>query len=148
MAEETINFGGLCGSIQLWLNLSLTAPSQLFVLFAIPTMARPGHGFQAGPRDRVLASFTNAKRALPDPVECSFDCSQETGICLMQTNLELRFLIGGGLVNRVTMPASCSWNWTFTVGVPDGQFAPFGKQHLLISVQFSSIHFQSCRIRT
>jgi hypothetical protein len=59
----------------------------------------------------------------------------------MQSDLKLRFGIGGGLVGRITVPASCSWNRTLTVGVLDGQFAPLGKQQTLVSVPLSSIHF-------
>jgi hypothetical protein len=54
------------------------------------------------------------------PIERSFHRPQEATIGLMQTNLELCFFIGCGLVNRVTMPASCCWNRTFTVGVLAG----------------------------
>ena len=66
----------------------------------------------------------------------------------MQADLQLRLGIGAGLVSGITIPASCSWNWSFAVGVLDGQFASFGEKHPFVSIELSSIHFKSCRIRT
>jgi hypothetical protein len=120
----------------------------VFLLLAISAMVRPGHSFQACPGERIVTGLTDAKRALSDPTERSFDRSQETTVGLMQADLHLRFGVGGGVVGLIAIPASCSWNPTFTVGVLDRQFAPFGEQHPFVSVQLSSIHFQSCRIRT
>jgi len=124
------------------------APSRMFLLLAITTVAGPGHSLQACPGDRLVTDFTNAKRTLSDPIERGFDRCEETTVGLMQADLQLRFGIGGGLVSRIPIPASRSWNRTLTIVFLDGQFAPFGKQHLSVSVQFSSIHFQSCRIPT
>jgi hypothetical protein len=51
------------------------AHSRVFLFLTITTMARPRHSLQACPGDRIVTGFTDAKRALSDPTERSFDRS-------------------------------------------------------------------------
>ncbi len=57
----------------------------------------------------MLAHLTHAEWPSSDPGQGPFDRSQETSIRLMQADLKLRFSVGVGLVNEITLPAACSW---------------------------------------
>jgi hypothetical protein len=73
-------------------------------------VARPGHCFQSGFRDGLLARLTHTECASPDPSQGVFDCLQETSIGLMHVNLKLRFSVRAGLVNEIALPAARSWH--------------------------------------
>jgi hypothetical protein len=81
----------------------------VFALLALAAEARPGHGFQSGSRDRLLAHFTHTECSPPDSSQCLLDRSQEMSIGLMQADLELRFSVGIGLVTEIAVPAARSW---------------------------------------
>jgi hypothetical protein len=51
----------------------------------------------------MSARFAHPVGALPDPNEGLFDCSCKTPFSLMQVNLQLRFLVGIGLVNEIAL---------------------------------------------
>jgi hypothetical protein len=76
-------------------------------LLALTAEVCPRHRFQTNLRDRLLADRTYTIPALFDPIQCLFDRSQETAIGSVQADLKLRLGIGVGLVNQITIPASC-----------------------------------------
>src|SRR5713101_6144705 len=80
----------------------------VLALLAFTAVARPGHGFQSGFGDRLLAGLTHAESALCDSNQRLFDRLQETSIGLMHTDLKLRFSVRVGLVNEIAVPAARS----------------------------------------
>src|SRR5712691_836543 len=85
-------------------------PSCALLLLAFAAAARPRHRFQTSLRDRSLADLTNPVCALPDPRQRLIDSSQKSPVSLMQLNLQLRFLVGIGLVNHISLQAPCCWH--------------------------------------
>src|ERR1700680_472823 len=79
-------------------------------LFALFAEARPRHRFETRLRDGMLAGRADAICAAPHTREGLFDGSQKPPVSLMQTDLKFRLGIGIGLVDEITLAASCSWH--------------------------------------
>jgi hypothetical protein len=65
---------------------------------------------------------------LLDPSQRLFNHSQETTIGLMQADLKLRFGIGIGLVNEISLEAPSSWQRSHSFRLGGGQLALLGQQ--------------------
>ena len=103
----------------------------MLAFLALTTEARPGHRFQTSLRDRLLADHTYSVCPLSDPSECLFDCSQETTIRLVQADLKLRFRIGIGLINHISLQVPGGWH--------PGLSLAQGRRQLTVLLQQQSI---------
>jgi hypothetical protein len=104
------------------------------LLLALAAEARPGHRFQSGFRDGLLARLTHTESALPDPGQGLFDCSQEPNIGVVYTDLKLCFSVGVGLVNEIALPAACSWNKGLSATSCSRQLIQLGKHQSLVPI--------------
>jgi hypothetical protein len=104
------------------------------LLLALAAEARPGHRFQSGFRDGLLARLTHTESALPDPGQGLFDCSQEPNIGVVYTDLKLCFSVGVGLVNEIAGPLVCSWYRSFSAASSSRQFIQLCQQQSLVPI--------------
>src|SRR5712691_1432165 len=115
-------------------------PSCALLLLAFAAAARPRHRFQTSLRDRPLADLTNPVCALPDPRQRLFDSSQKSPVSLMQLNLQLRFLIGIGLVNHISLQAPCRWHPGLSRAQGRRHLTLFLQQQIAVSLQIGLAH--------
>jgi hypothetical protein len=81
----------------------------------------------------MSARFAHSVGALSDPSECLFDRSCKTPVSSVQTDLQLRFRIGIGLVNEIAVQASCGWHPGLIVALGRGQLTLFLQQQSVVS---------------
>src|SRR5260370_33610829 len=92
----------------------------------------------------MSARFASSVGALLDPNECFFDCSCKTPLSLMQVNLQLRFLVGIGLINEITLPTTCRWHPGSRVSLDRRQLTLLLQQQFLVPLQiFRACHWLS-----
>jgi hypothetical protein len=104
-----------------------------------------GSGVPRGRRSNGLlngmsARFAHSVGALLDPNKCLFDCSCKPPLSLMQVNLQLRFLVGIGLVNEITLPTTCRWHRRVSLTRGRRQLTLFLQQQSMVSPQVGWVH--------
>ncbi len=98
----------------------------MLLLLALAAVACPGHRFQSGFRDRLLAHFAHTECSPPDSSQCFFDRAQEMSIGLVHTDLKLRFRVRVRLVNKIALPAAGRRYRRGRFGGGSRQFLPLG----------------------
>src|SRR5260370_30058532 len=92
----------------------------------------------------MSAGFAHSVGALLDQNECFFDCYCKTPLSLMQVNLQLRFLVGIGLSNEITLPTTCRWHPGSRVSLDRRQLTLLLQQQFLVPLQiFRACHWLS-----
>jgi len=72
---------------------------------------------------------------LSDPNKRLLDCSCKTSISSVQTDLQLRFRIGVGLVNEISLPPTCCRHPGSSVALGRRQLAPLLQEQFPVSLQ-------------
>src|SRR5216684_4840536 len=88
----------------------------------------------------MSARFAHSVGALLDPNECFFDCSCKTPLSLMQVNVQLRFLVGIGLINEITLPTTCRWHPGLSRAQGGRRPTLFLQQQSVVSPQVGWVH--------
>jgi len=92
-------------------------------------------------------SLAHAKRAVSDPRQCLFYRAHETTVGLMQPDLKLRFKVGIGLVNEISLWATRCWHPSLSVALSGRQLALFLQQQSVVSLQVGWAHEGSLWVR-
>ena len=61
----------------------------------------------------------------------------------MQLNLQLRFLVGIGLVNHISLQAPCCWHPGLSLALGRRQVPPLLQQQIAVSLQIGWAHDRS-----